>query len=1183
MLRLFFVIVILSIHSVAFALDISTVPVEQSSHNAPSIVTFVVDDSGSMDFEFMTKETEGMFSGLYYLFAYNRYLKNGYQYSHGDNSYSYSSYYLTAYSQEYWKARFYKYNTIFYNPTTKYNPWPGCSNADIEFPEAHANKYLGEDVFTSSSNKWRNNIVFDLHDVVLSLSSSIKLTSARYYTFNDKNSNNILDSTDTLYLVNFTGGKSNLKRSIYKVKTFNPSDKLDIISSSDLQLVTAVEAGTPIVADAQEDIQNFANWFTYYRKRGLAATATVANSIDKAEGTLIALYSINESVIQGAVPVKVDNTNYSISLIQNLYRMNWYGGTPLRNALKKTGEYLKGNSNPIGSSPYYSEAEGGSCQQAFTVLITDGFWNDSSVSNIGNQDGSEGKPYADKYSDTLADVAMKYYKEDLRSDLSNSVPTSNCDDNTKQHMVTFTLSFGIKGTLDYMNYPRCLENADPSTYPVWLNPHTYAMGPQKIDDLWHAAVNGRGAFFSADDPSELEKAMESVMGTIETLSASSSKVAVSTTYLSSSSVVFKSQYKTSTWTGDLLAYSLDKSTESNALSIGDQLWSAAIANKNLNPSDRVIVTWSDTPTEFSWSSLNEKHKTILASDEVVRVLRGESINGYRKKDGLYGDMVHSSPVSYDGVVYVGANDGMLHAFDAETGVELFNIIPSFLIPKLTNLVSIDFQHQFYVDGQIHVKKIAKDKTILVCGLGSGGKGYFAIDISNIKTALKNAFSKANKVDEIKNRFLWEFPKSNDPNMGLSYSGASIVKTNDGSYSVIFGNGYNSINGESGLYVVDALTGSLKKTIMTGAASTLDPNGLSTPSVIDIPHGQTKTADSMADFVYAGDLHGNLWKFDLTSEYPVNWKVAYNNLKPVPLFKAVGQKITTKPDITWHLNSFKQRDAGVMVVFGTGTFFHINDIMNQSPNTLYGIWDYHTDGEFSYVGEFSAVDNKLISPMPYAKILLQHEDEYLKIPDPADSKKIIAEYRFTSKNIAKYELIPDSDGVLIPHPPKDEMGQPTDVVHLGWAMNLPGYGKPDKDGEDGKDFKGDPVKTVNGERLINSPIIKNGRAIFVTSVPTMVACGTGGKSMLMELDPNTGAALNDEFLDIDGDGDIDGDDLVSGKVPSGIKIDGFAYQPVIIDKLDETESKLVNTSSSKVEIIDESTESEGVRSWREVRN
>ena len=192
---------------------------------------------------------------------------------------------------------------------------------------------------------------------------------------------------------------------------------------------------------------------------------------------------------------------------------------------------------------------------------------------------------------------------------------------------------------------------------------------------------------------------------------------------------------------------------------------------------------------------------------------------------------------------------------------------------------------------------------------------------------------------------WEFTDSDDPDfdLGYSFSQPAIVKMNNGTWAAVFGNGYNntaadgyaSLTGRAALYIVDLQTGALIKKIDTKYGSSTTPNGLATPKVVDLDGNGT------VDVAYAGDLAGNLWKFDLSDNNPVQWDSAYaTGSTPDPLFVAKDssgnrQPITSTPDIVAHPSG---ASYGYMVLFGTGKYLETTDPADTSSQTFYGIQD-----------------------------------------------------------------------------------------------------------------------------------------------------------------------------------------------------------------------------------------------------
>jgi len=213
--------------------------------------------------------------------------------------------------------------------------------------------------------------------------------------------------------------------------------------------------------------------------------------------------------------------------------------------------------------------------------------------------------------------------------------------------------------------------------------------------------------------------------------------------------------------------------------------------------------------------------------------------------------------------------------------------------------------------------------VLVGGLAAGGKGHFALDITDATIA-----SDADAM----NKFLWEFHAGSvgATNLGYSYSRASIVKMNNEQWAAVIGNGYLSATGVASLYVLDVSNGSVIREILV---PDVDQNGLSSPTLID------QDGDGQVDVAYAGDRNGNLWKFDLLDENPANWSVS--NGKPLFQTMDIGgkrQSITTAPEVGKH----PYVEDSYMVYVGTGELFTFNDSIDKSLQSVYGIWDNDWD-------------------------------------------------------------------------------------------------------------------------------------------------------------------------------------------------------------------------------------------------
>ena len=601
----------------------------------------------------------------------------------------------------------------------------------------------------------------------------------------------------------------------------------------------------------------------------------------------------------------------------------------------------------------------------------------TTVSNVGGS------------TDSLADVAMYYYQTDLRdSGLNNcngALGTSVCENNVKalgrdtatwQHMTTYTLSLGMSGML---KYDPAYETQVSGDYAAivggsknWPVPASDSVA--NIDDLWHAAVNGRGYYFSASDPSSLASSLAAALNSISAVTGSSSAAATSTLQpVEGDNGVYIAQFRSSEWTGDLKAYSMDVKTgavvtskmdssgnlvDTASWSASDQLTTSTTRNLYYKSSGSGS---SNGLKEFTYANLtadglnalfdNACTKSVTLSQcsgasaavltslnsgaNMVSFLRGQPQTQYRTRTKILGDIVNSSPVyvgkpgfnyadsgyakfktdnaSRGKTLYVGANDGMLHAFNAANGTERWAYVPRLVMDKLYRLGDqyYESKHLYTVDATPVVGDVydgTKWRTILVGGLNAGGSGYYALDIT----------------DPSSPQALWEFT---DANMGLSYGNPVITKRKDGTWVVAFTSGYNNADGLGHLYVVDAISGSLLKDIATTAGSSGDPSGLSKLNAwVDVD------TDNTAARFYAGDLQGNIWRFDVDG----NLEPKESALKLAQLVKdGVAQPITTRLEL-----AEIEADGGkhVVVYAGTGRYLGKTDVSNSDVQSIYAIKD-----------------------------------------------------------------------------------------------------------------------------------------------------------------------------------------------------------------------------------------------------
>ena len=395
-------------------------------------------------------------------------------------------------------------------------------------------------------------------------------------------------------------------------------------------------------------------------------------------------------------------------------------------------------------------------------------------------------------------------------------------------------------------------------------------------------------------------------------------------------LLFRGQYEKEYWGGNLIAYAVNSSGD---VSTASQPWNGGAAYQiDQQGANRFIVTMSGAGAgiPFTWANVSA---TLASTEPVLNFLRGDRTGEVqqggtlRQRASALGDIVHSRPYYVSNstsavpapTVFVGANDGMLHAFNAATGAERWAYVPSMLISKMKNLATTPYVHDYYVDGYVNVASILSgSKSVLVGVLGAGGKGIYALDItgSSRLAPATEAAAASNALWEITPSTINNAASTVYANLGYTYANPSIAKVG-GVDAVIVGNGYN--NGgdyQAYLYVINANTGALISAIKAGTSGTAgSPNGLSTPVAID------SNGDGSADIVYAGDLNGTMWKFDLTA-----------GTATLLLTTSPAQPITMSPGVAKHPS------GGYMVNFATGAVLTATDMTDTSVFAVYGIWD-----------------------------------------------------------------------------------------------------------------------------------------------------------------------------------------------------------------------------------------------------
>jgi len=1196
----------LSPGTAAGAMDLADEPMMAQIKAAPANIMIVLDDSGSMTFEVLAA---GYYDGRFP--NPNQGTEDGYCYIYdylGDNAYTDSLRYMGSEGRKYWKSQFYGVNVMYYNPGTVYQPWPDYpgqtfSPADMETPKPHPLK-------TGTTNL---DLDAESFSVVKEGGPNLRVKHAHYFVEDEDTPNK------NVWLVVIDGQSSAIE--YYKV--------IEIDGTGMNEKVVKVREETPppeIVTGRNylEERQNFANWFTYARRREYVAKSAIARVINKLQGVRVGILGINGKIIVPLKPLGVWKSGvYSDKrdeLLDELFDYDSNGGTPLREGLNAVGKYYKDNSFNLDGvagddRPYYSEADGGACQQSFTIIMTDGYYSTTTSSGVGNADGDnntvwDGGFYADNLSQTLADVAMYYYETDLRSDLPNHLNNpgrlnpSAIDTAQHQHMVTFGVAFGVSGNLNPENYNDDPTSADflkdgSGNYPSW--PTSISIrSVETIDDLYHATVNGRGDFLTAKNPEELADSLLALMNSILDRLGSAAAVSINGDSLyskvSADVLMFQASYKTNDWSGDVKAYGVDIFT--GRVLVENPKWSAADSLAATDWDDRNILTYNGyegvafDPAEsaIGWNA-------ILGSDfeNIINYVSGKNdIPGFRARNKLLGDIVHSSPVFKHHIVsagvekdfiYVGANDGMLHAFQITSisgtvsGQEKFAYVPSFVHQNLVNLTETPMDHKYFVDltptvvtGFELLGGEDKDETILVGGLGKGGRGYFALNITDPTTM---------GPDQV----LWEFPNDatigEAPDMGYSFSKPLVVRTNSTiaseAWVVIAGNGYDSVNGRAVLYLLNPATGAVTKKFPATVSDT--DNGLSSPIAVDV------NFDRKVDFVYAGDLKGNMWKFDLTGDQASKWSVAFHDgTNNQPLFQAkdsngLPQPITTKPEVMFHPQEYQLRKHGLMVLFGTGKFLGKSDFDDTHAQTVYGIWDYgdralfpgpwglySNDDDTEFLGAFNRPH--LANHTDKNVTLLEQTDEIYSVSVTQASGQTVAfTIRVLTANEPNWFTEPDEDTPpVLPDLSDAENG--SIAGHGGWYWDL-----------------------LEGERVISDVLLRDGRLIVIPFTPDPDRCSDGGSSFLMELNSFTGGTSGGAIFDINNDGKIDSGDLVNIPMdgdggythvfPDGLQMAGNVQPPAILRLDDKIELKYLSSSTGAVHMVGEKAVRLGVTYWKEL--
>lgn len=1162
----------------AVTVDQSPLTVQQP---LPPNVVLMLDDSGSMAWDFMPDQG--------YLASttndgYRDAANNGTYYNptviyspppHADGT-SYpnspelnSAYYdgflnqtatdITRYTGTYnYYTRFPITTTYTYNPTSQ--QVPSCSGS---YPN-----YYGGLCYNNSYSKW----ISPTYTTKLVCNGSDVLNS----------SNKCVGTTTTYkYYFTYTTGPAAGPYTQHYVAM--PGDCASLSSTN--QLVCDESAATR---------QNVANWFSYYRTRILLAKSGLMTSFSTVDPTFRVGFGSINGRNNGALPSPTSIYNgKTISNVQpfgdgsaGTQKSNFWtwivgevpnNSTPLRVSLDAVGQYYE-SAQPWQTSA--SDSTELACRQSYTILTTDGFWNETWNSGPGNSDGSAGPtvtgpngqsytysnvaPYTDANSNTLADVAMKYWKMDLRTTVANEVPPSTEDPAFWQHMTTFTLGLGFvptgispSGTTIDQIFSWANGGAAISNFS-WPTPAADSI--YNIADLAHAAVNGHGGFYSATSPESFTSGLVDALKRATERVGTGASLAANSTQLKTGTVAYQANYYTSKWKGDLKAFPIDATTGAIATSPS---WSAATAlpaaasrniytyDRFMTPANKQYTAFKD-PTNLSTTMLAAIGSTATEQQNIINYLRGDASKEqkntggiYRSRDTALGDIVDSQPVfvgapdtnqfytqSFTGTttfaqyasdngsrtsqILVAANDGMLHIFNGDTGAETYAYLPGAVVLGGVNKLAdpnygASTPHQYFNDGELTVADVYYSNGWHTVAIGTTGRGnakaVYALDIT----------------DPTAPTFLWERSAgdglTNSNYIGQMTGKPVVAQTADGVWSVLIGNGYNSSAGVAALLQFKVSDG----TLTVHATDTSANNGLASPGVwIDSP------SSGIGSTAYAGDRLGRVWSFTLndgTSAKPSSAGTL--------LFSAVDAASAAQPITSGMLVGKDPATSNVWVFFGTGQYLSNGDLSDKSTQTWYGLI-------------VQSADTSLVTKLSQGRGNLVQ-------------RSIVAE---SVGSLAPTVVAPAR--AVTPTPSASDM-----TGKSGWYMDLTS-----------------PLNGAEGERMVTPNQFQGNLLLATTRIPIATdLCNPSGRGWIMAVNPFSGTNPSSSFFDINGDGTIGSGDTFTdadGNVYSaaGVGFSSLPNNPIFVGS-----TMLVSFDNGTTGSIKTSNTSGGIKrvSWRELIN
>lgn len=895
-----------------------------------------------------------------------------------------------------------------------------------------------------------------------------------------------------------------------------------------------------------EEKQNFANWFTFYRTRHDAMRTSVGlafQDIDKSKR--VGFITINPgNPVQSSkfLAIKDFDDRHKEAFYNKLYNVPVSGGTPLREALSRVGRYFAGKNSDINSGMINSSNPDPmeiSCQQNFAILSTDGYWNGNAGKNlngytIGNEDNSDSGYSTRAYgaydggisgaSGSLADVAMYYYKNDLRDNDAtvngvnvgeNNVPISESNTNSQQHMVTYAISLGLNGQMSYSKDYLNGNNTDlekikaGSTGCSWTSGICNWPAPSSgtlttIDDLWHATINGRGKYYSATETKDIVEGLTEALNSLIAQTAASSSASTSSPNITATeNTLYYSTYRTVHWDGDVAARPIDYITgevsnnvswrastllnrKSSDFADTRKLYTSTLSggknvriNFNYTDLDSTAKSYFDNKCYLFSQCINlTNEEKAIANDgrALVNYLRGHrgyelnttNLPVFRTRENLLGDIVDASPMYVSGspynwtdsgyaqhkaavnnrkpMLYVGSNDGFLHALNAKTGEEEWAYAPRQILNKMANLADKTYtvNHKFFVNGQISIMDAVVNgswKTVLVGAMGQGSKGYYALDITNPDNP----------------SVLWEMCTDGaacaitNGTIGYTYGNPIITKNSSNQWVVYLTSGYDNEDGKGHIYEVNLSSGSILRDFQTGLnASTSNPSGLANINSFY----QNFYENNQTKVLYGGDLNGDIWRVETRPTFTPNSLVQRIG------FTASDNNGTVKQPITAKIELGSIYETPILYV-ATGQYLNFGDYETTSTQSVYAIKD------------------------PHVKCLDLNFNDYLSQCSGSSSSAQLKNYG----NLRQHPLMTVQTSNT-----SNNKTSTTNYNVVDWNKNIGWY----------FDFK-----SQSGERVNIDPTLVLGTLNVVTNVPAVNTCTMGGNAWIYQFNYLNGNPILDQ--------------------------------------------------------------------------